>query len=64
EKIFMTRLQNIMADRTLVLITHRYSLLDLVDRLIVLDNGSVVADGPKAQVITAMKQGTIRSVDI
>ena len=34
--------------KTLVLITHRASLLELVERVIVLDTGNIVADGPKA----------------
>ena len=44
---------------TLIIVTHRTSLLDLVDRIIVLDNGKIVADGPKAQVIEALPQGRI-----
>lgn len=34
--------------RTLVLVTHRPALLDLVDRVIVIDGGKVAADGPKS----------------
>ncbi|MEL6745104.1 MAG: hypothetical protein AAFO68_06510, partial [Pseudomonadota bacterium] len=34
--------------------THRTSLLDLVDRIIVLDKGAVVHDGPRDQVLRAM----------
>lgn len=41
---------------TLVLSTHRYSMLDLVDRLIVVDNGRVIADGPKDTVIGALQR--------
>jgi ATP-binding cassette subfamily C protein LapB len=36
--------------RTLIVITHRTSLLDLVDRVIVIDDGKVVLDGPKAML--------------
>lgn len=46
--------------KTVVLITHRASLLDLVDRLIVLDAGNIVADGPKAQVLEALRAGRIK----
>jgi len=35
--------------------THRHSMLDIVDRLIVLADGKVVADGPKDQVFDALK---------
>ena len=37
--------------RTLVLITHRPSLLQLVDRVIVIDGGKVVADGPRDNIL-------------
>ena len=41
-------------DRTLVLVTHKTALLDLVDRLIVVDDGRIVADGPKESVLQAL----------
>ena len=46
--------------RTLVLVTHKPSLLTLVDRLIVFDYGRVVADGPKDKVLQALSQGASR----
>ena len=52
-------LAKILPGKTLVLITHRGSLLSLVDRIILIDNGAVVADGPRDQVMTAMKTGQI-----
>ena len=45
--------------RTLLLVSHRSSLLDLVDRLIVIDAGRVVADGPREQVVAALRHGQI-----
>lgn len=53
------RLTEFAVDKTIVLISHRTSLLDLVDRIIVMDGGKIVADGPKEQVITALRQGRI-----
>ncbi|MCB1960832.1 MAG: type I secretion system permease/ATPase [Rhodocyclaceae bacterium] len=47
------------ADKTMIIITHRTSLLELVDRIIVVDGGKIVADGPKAQVVEALRQGRI-----
>ena len=47
------------AGKTMIVITHRTSLLDLVDRIIVIDGGKIVADGPKAQVVEALRQGRI-----
>jgi ATP-binding cassette subfamily C protein LapB len=46
---------------TLLLVTHRTSMLSLVDRLLVLDNGKIVADGPKDAVIDALRKGRIGS---
>jgi ATP-binding cassette subfamily C protein LapB len=54
------RLTAELPGRTLLLVTHRASLLSLVDRLIVLDGGKVVADGPKDQVLKALAAGQIR----
>ena len=53
------RLLDVAAGKTVVLVTHRTALLELVDRLIVMDAGRIMADGPKEQVIQALKQGRI-----
>lgn len=53
------KLRRLVASKTLLLVTHRTSLLELVDRLIVIDQGQIVADGPKAQVVEALQQGRI-----
>ena len=37
--------------RTLILITHRPTMLRLVERVILLDQGRVVADGPRDKVL-------------
>ncbi|MFO7909722.1 type I secretion system permease/ATPase [Halomonas sp. BLK-85] len=47
------------ADKTLIVVTHRTSLLSLVDRIIVMDGGKVVADGPREQVVEALRKGQI-----
>ncbi|MEE8293159.1 MAG: type I secretion system permease/ATPase, partial [Kiloniellales bacterium] len=60
EAIFKKRLTEILPNKTLVLITHRSSLLNLVDRLIIVDAGKVVADGKKEDVLGALKKGQIR----
>lgn len=57
EEGFKTRLSAQLDDKTLILVTHRASLLTLVDRLIVMDNGHVIADGPKWQVLEALSGG-------
>ena len=48
ERDVIARLKAEAADRTLVVITHRTSLLDLVDRVIVIEDGRVGADGDKS----------------
>jgi ATP-binding cassette subfamily C protein LapB len=53
------RLSEFARDKTVLLISHRTSLLDLADRIIVMDGGRIVADGPKEQVMTALRQGRI-----
>ncbi len=53
------RLREYTAGKTLIVVTHRTSLLDLVDRIVVIDGGKIVADGPKAQVVEALRQGRI-----
>jgi len=55
EKTLIHQLQNIIApEKTVIIITHRFSALDLVDRVIVLNNGKIVADGPKQKVLAAL----------
>lgn len=59
EENFKTRLKQHLAGKTLILVTHRASMLTLVDRLIVVEGGRVVADGPKEQVLEALSGGKI-----
>ncbi|WP_420915714.1 type I secretion system permease/ATPase [Marinomonas pontica] len=54
------RLMEGIKDKTLILITHKASMLDMVDRIIVMDNGRLIADGPKAQVHEALRQGKLK----
>lgn len=59
EQQFKQRLQSIAAHKTVIIVTHRNSLLDLATRVIVIDEGKVVADGPRDQVIQALQSGRI-----
>jgi ATP-binding cassette, subfamily C, bacterial LapB len=43
-----------LKDTTIVLVTHRMAMLPLVDRLIVMDRGRIVADGPRDAVLKAL----------
>ncbi|MDB6047964.1 MAG: transporter [Pseudomonas sp.] len=59
EERLKQRLQAVIENKTVILVTHRASLLSLVDRLIVIDRGHILADGPKAVVMEALKKGQI-----
>ncbi len=54
ERNIVQALKQFTQDKTLVLITHRKAMLDLADRVIVMDGGRVKADGPKEQVLAAL----------
>lgn len=60
EEIFKSRFGEWIENRTLIIVTHRASLLSLVDRIIMIDGGRVIADGPKDKVLSALKQGQIK----
>ncbi|MGV8919963.1 MAG: type I secretion system permease/ATPase [Pseudomonas sp.] len=64
EEALRQRLHGWIQGKTLLLVTHRTSMLSLVDRLVVLDNGKIVADGPKETVIEALRKGRIGSAAV
>ncbi|MFL6625274.1 MAG: type I secretion system permease/ATPase [Vitreoscilla sp.] len=53
------RLMAFASNKTVVLVTHRTSLLQLVERVIVIDGGKVVADGPRDRIMEALQSGRI-----
>ncbi len=57
EMQFIAQLRPLVRDRTLVVVTHRPALLELVERIVVVDNGKVVIDGPKQAVLQALAGG-------
>ena len=54
EARLVRNLGNFIGDRTLIVATHRAPVLQLVDRLIWLEAGKVMADGSKADVLKRM----------
>ncbi len=54
EVMFLRHLRDAAGTRTLVMVTHRPAVLELVDRVMVVDGGRVVLDGPKAAVLAAL----------
>ncbi len=59
EAVIKKELTVYLPGRTLLLVTHRNALLELVDRIIVVDGGRIVADGARETVLDALKQGKI-----
>ena len=60
EIMLRQRLTEEIKTMTLVLITHRHSMLSLVDRLIVIESGKILADGPKEKVLADLKSERVR----
>ncbi len=58
--LLIARLKPYVATKTLLLVTHKPILLNLVDRLIVMDNGHLVADGPRDEVIKMLTERKIK----
>ena len=54
ENLLKNNLLKSTSKKTLLLITHRTSMLDIVDRIIVIEGGKVVADGPKKDIINSL----------
>jgi len=53
ENSFKQKLSTIIEDKTVIIVTHKPSLLSLVDRLIVVEDGKIVADGPKDNIVAS-----------
>lgn len=56
---FKESLRRFMQHKTLVIVTHRTSLIDLAERMLVIDDGKVVMDGPRQQVIESLQAGRV-----
>jgi len=62
EKTLIYQLKQVIApEKTVVIITHRFTALELVDRVVVLNNGKIVADGPKEKVLAALSGNNIKA---
>jgi len=57
EKLLLQRLDAATKGKTTILVTHKSSMMALVDRLIIIDDGKVIMDGPKEKVLTALQGG-------
>lgn len=61
EQRLISRLQSFLPGRTVILFTHRLSTLALVERLVVMHEGAVLADGPRDAVLAAMREGRLNT---
>lgn len=59
EQAFIARLQTILEGKTLILVTHKTSLLKLVSQLIVMDHGQIVSQGEKQTVIRKLQDNSV-----
>ena len=56
EAAFIKQLGITARDKTVILVTHKGRVLDLVDRLIVLENGQIAVDGPRDKVVAHLRK--------
>ncbi|WPA92844.1 type I secretion system permease/ATPase [Providencia zhijiangensis] len=56
EKLVLDALEAWTKDKTLIVVTHKLPILRLVDRIIVMDEGKILLDGPKQKVLKALGQ--------
>jgi ATP-binding cassette, subfamily C, bacterial LapB len=54
EMMFLRQLAQAAGDCTLIMVTHRPAVLELANRVVVVDGGKVALDGPKADVLNAL----------
>lgn len=52
EKEIQTALNNLMKDKTVIVIAHRLSTLNIMDRIVVIDKGQIIEDGTKEQLLS------------
>ena len=54
ERLFISRVRKSMADKTLFIVTHRPQILQVVDRILVIDQGTIKADGPRDEILARL----------
>ncbi len=61
EKALIERLKAELINQTIVVITHRSSIIELIDHVLVMDQGRLVAHGPKSDFLKPRPQGPEQS---
>ncbi len=51
ERMLINQIKGTMADKSIFVVTHRPQILEVVDRILVVDQGRIVADGPRDEII-------------
>lgn len=64
EMLVKQELARLGPETTLILITHKTSMLDVASRVIVIEQGQIVADGPKEAVLQQLKEGKVRLQEV
>jgi ATP-binding cassette subfamily C protein LapB len=62
ESGLLDRLDSELKDRTFLVITHRTPLLRLVSRVIIMDRGKIIADGPRDQILAKLNRPKVAAV--
>ena len=57
ENLLMSAISKLSNEYTMIIATHRPAVLNVVSRIIILDKGKVVADGPKNEVLEMLSNG-------
>ncbi len=60
ESFIKTKLAPYIQNKTTIIMTHRVSMLSLVDRIIIIDGGKIIMDGPRETVLQALSQGQVK----
>lgn len=61
EQVFIDYISEQAKTKTLILVTHKQTMLNLVDRLILMHQGKLIMDGPRDEVLEALTTGTIKT---
>jgi ATP-binding cassette subfamily C protein LapB len=55
QQVTLALRQSVKAEDTLILVTHKAEMLELVDRVVVIADHHIVLDGPKAEVLKTLQ---------
>ena len=62
ESFIKMKLASYVQSKTLIMMTHRVSMLSLVDRILIVDGGKIIMDGPRDAVLQALAEGQVKVV--